>query len=74
MGNVSLNFDLGYILKWFNVNSLKSNPSKFQFMILETHFDLRVNQFLDRNRIEKSQEVVLLGITIDDKLSVRNAY
>ena len=43
-------------------------------MILETHFDLRVNQFLDRNRIEKSQEVVLLGITIDDKLSLRNAY
>ena len=68
MGNVSLNFDLGYILKWFNVNSLKSNPCKFQFMILETNF------FLDRNRIEKSQEVVLLGITIDDKLSLRNAY
>ena len=67
MGNVSLNFDLGYILKWFNVNSLKSNPCKFQF-------GLRVNQFLDRNRIEKSQEVVLLGITIDDKLSLRNAY
>ena len=74
MGNVSLNFDLGYILKWFNVNSLKSNPCKFQFMILETNFGLRVNQFLDRNRIEKSQEVVLLGITIDDKLSLKNAY
>ena len=56
----NLKFDLGHILKWLNVNSLKPNPGKFQ-----------VNLFLGGNEIEKSQKVVLLGITIDDKLSFK---
>ena len=38
-------------------------------MILETNTDIKVDLFLDGNKIEKSQEVVLLKITIDDKLS-----
>ena len=49
----------------------KPNPGKFQFMILGTNTDIKVSLFLDRNKIEKSQEVVLLGITIDDKLSFK---
>ena len=62
---------LGYILKWFKLNSLKQNPGKFQFMILGTNTDIKINLFLDGNKIEKSQEVFLLGITIDDKLSFK---
>ena len=62
----NLNFGLGNILKWFKVNSLKSNPGIFQFLILGTK-----NLFLDGNKIEKSQEAVLLGISIDDKLSFK---
>ena len=62
---------LGYILKWFKVNSLKQNPGKFQFLILGTNTDIKINLFLDGNKIEKSQEVFLLGITIDDKLSFK---
>ena len=31
-------------------------------MILRTNTDIKVNLFLDGNKIEKSQEVVLLGI------------
>ena len=59
----NLKFNLGHILKWFKVNSLKPNPGKFQFMILGTKTDIKINQFRDRNKIEKSQEFVLLGIT-----------
>ena len=62
----NLEFGLGHILKLFKVNTLKPNPGKFQFMILGTNIDIRVNLFLFGNRIEKSQKVVLLRITIDD--------
>ena len=67
----NLKFDLGYILKWFKVNSLKPNPGKFQFMILETNTDIKVNLVLDENEIRISQEVIQLGITIDDKLNFK---
>ena len=40
-------------------------------MILETNTDIKVNLFLDGNKIVKSQEVVLLGMTIYDKLSFK---
>ena len=39
----NLKFGLGHILKWFKVNSLKPNPGKFQFMILGTNTDIKVN-------------------------------
>ena len=39
-------------LKWFKVNSLKPNPAKFQLMILGTNTDIKVNLFLDGNKIE----------------------
>ena len=32
---------------------------------------IKVNLFLDGNKMEKSQERVLQGITIDDKLSIK---
>ena len=67
----NLKFDLGHILKWFKVNSLKPNPGKFQFMILGTNTGIKVSLFLDENKTEKSQEVFLLGIAIDDKLSFK---
>ena len=66
----NLKFDLGQILKLFKVNSLKPSPGKFLCMILGTNTDIKVNLFLDGNKIEKSQERVLLG-TIDDKLSFK---
>ena len=67
----SLKFELRHILKWFKVNSLKPNPSKFQFMTLETNTDIKVNLFLDGNNIEKSQKVVLLETINNDKLSFK---
>ena len=64
----NLKFDLGHILKWFKANLLKPNPGKFQFMILGINTDIKVNLFLDGNKIEKSQEVALFRITVADKL------
>ena len=40
-------------------------------MTLGTNTDIKVNLFLDGNKIEKYQEVALLGITTDDKLSFK---
>ena len=67
----NVRIDLGHILKRFKVNSVKPNPSKFQFMILGTNTEINVNLFLDGNKIEKSQELQLLGKTINDKLSLK---
>ena len=67
----NLKLDLGYILTWFKVNSFKPNPGKFRFITLGTDIVIKVNLFLDGNKTEKSQEVVLLGTTIDDKLSFK---
>ena len=67
----NLKFDLGHILKWFKVNSLKTNPGKCQFMILRTNTDIKVNLFLDRDKFGKSPDVVVNGTTIDDKISFK---
>ena len=48
---------------------MKTKSWKISVNILGTKSDIKVNLFLDENKIEKSQEVALLGITIDDKLS-----
>ena len=61
---------LGHILKWLKVNSLTPNPGKFQFMLSGANTDINVNLFLDGNKIEKCQDVVLLEITIDNKLNL----
>ena len=53
LGNIlhNLKFNLGNILKWFKVNSSKPDPGKFQFMILGTKTDIKVNLFLDGDEI-----------------------
>ena len=40
-------------------------------MILGTNTDIKVNLFLSGNKIEQFQEVLVLGIAIDDKLSFK---
>ena len=40
-------------------------------MILGTNTDIKVNLVLDESEIRISQEVIQLGITIDDKLSLK---
>ena len=61
-----LRYDMVTLLRWFKENSMKANPKKFQFMILgktpKQPIMLNINQI----KVEQSQKVVLLGLTIDN--------
>ena len=63
--------DTKSILNWFRLNSLKTNPGKFQFMILgdRSHHkhELKINSI----KFEASDDVLLLRITIDKKLTFK---
>ena len=67
LGN--LEHDASKLLYWFKINSMKANPEKFQFMILSKKSyqpqKLSVNTFT----IDESDEVELLGLTIDKELN-----
>ena len=64
--------DTKSILNWFRLNSLKANPGKFKFMILgdKSHHkhELKINSI----KVEASDDVLLLGITIDKSTSQLN--
>ena len=65
---VNLKIDLRNVLYWFQVNSLKANSGKFEFMILE---DKKNNTFvltIHDKEIKNPSGVELLIITIGDLL------
>ena len=68
----NLKHDMVNVLKWFKVNSMKANPKKFQFMILGK--STRQTIILNINNIEitESQNVELLGLTIDNRLTFKD--
>lgn len=62
-------------IEWFNSNNMKVNPDKFQFMLIDKRsvydYDsivLNVNNV----QIEPSENIKLLGVTIDKQLSFRS--
>ena len=63
--------DAKSILNWFRLNSLKANHGIFQFMILgdKPHHKhiLKVNSI----KVEASDDILLLAITIDKKLTFK---
>ena len=67
----SLQTDVDHLIKWFTDNSLVANPSKFQLMFLGSKENNFVMTIADKN-ITSQNEVQLLGITIDNKLSFSN--
>ena len=62
------------LLKWFNDNSMKANPKKFQFMILSRgKLPSGINLEIDENIvIENQRQVKLLGVTLDSQLLFKN--
>ena len=64
-------YNLRNVLDWFKINSMKTNPGNFQFMVLGVKniapFRLNVNS----QTIPCSNEVKLLGITIDNELGFK---
>ena len=65
----NLKQDASKLLDWFKINSLKENSENFQLMILSKKSyqpqKLSVNIFT----IDQSDEVELLGLTINKKLN-----
>ena len=63
--------DTKRILNWFRLHSLKANPGNFPFMILgnKSHHKqiLKINSI----KVEASDDILLLGITIDKKLTFK---
>ena len=64
----NLAFDMKNILFWFRTNSLKANAGKFQFMILNRKNHRRQRMVINSIIVKESNEVILLRITIDNKL------
>ena len=56
------------ILFWFRTNSLKANAGKFQFMILNRKNNRPLRMVINSITVKESNEMILLGITIDNKL------
>ena len=60
------------------IKFIKTKPGKFQFKVLGTNTNVKVNLFLVRNKVEKSQEVVLHGISTDNmprfKMDIENIF
>ena len=67
-----LGYDMQNILKWFKVNSMKPNPSKFQFMILRKSTRQSIILSINNMKIRESSNVVLLGLTIDNRLTFKD--
>ena len=63
--------DTHLILNWFRINSMVANPGKFPIMFLGSNIDNSKITFMIENKSVKSRgQVKLLGIIIDDKLSL----
>ena len=60
------------ILKWFNVNSMKPNPKKFQFMILGKSARQSIMLNINNKKIRESSSVVLLGLTLHNRLTFKD--
>ena len=62
----NLTFDIKNILLWFGTNSLKANAGKFQFIILNRKNHRRQRMVINSITVKESNEMILLGITIDN--------
>ena len=69
-----LEHDMRNLLYWFKINSIKTNPGKFQFLILGKKKRLKYSLKIGSITIKESDEVDLLGITIDKALNVKKTY
>ena len=63
--------DIIVFMNWFKQNSLKANPEKFQSMLISSHGcdvgGLMIN--VENTITSSSEEMKVLGVTIDDKLN-----
>ena len=67
-----LEHDIQNALKWIKVNSVKSNQEKLQFMILGKSTRESVILNINNIKIKESSSLVLLGLTVDNRLSFKD--
>ena len=65
----NLKHDASKLLYWFKINSMKANPEKFQFMVLSQKSYQPQKLSLNTFTTGESDEVELLGLTIDKELN-----
>ena len=66
-----LKYDIENVLSWCQANSLKANPSKFQFMTLGDKQNTSFVSNINGKKFNNSREIVLLGIVIDNQLKFK---
>ena len=59
------------MLDWFKINSMRTDPGKFQFMLLGVKNIVHLTSNVNGKIIPCSNEVKLLGITIDNELKFK---
>ena len=64
-----LEHDIAIVVNWFKMNILTANPKKFQFMVLGGKKVFQYKCKVEETYIFSKDKVVLLGITIDNKLT-----
>ena len=58
------------VANWFRINSMVANPGKFQIIFIGSSINNNDIIFIVQNKhIKSNNEVKLLGITIDHKLT-----
>ena len=67
----NLETDFNNVLALLNINSLKANSDKFQFIVLGTKEDDSFVLNIDKNKIESSTEFTLLWAKIDKQLKIK---
>ena len=67
----NLETDFSNVLAWFNINPLKVNPGKFQFMVLGTRENDSYILNIGKNKIENSTQVTLMGVKTDKQLEFK---
>ena len=70
----NLTVDMKNILLWFRINSLKANVGKFRLMILNRKNHRRQRMVINSITVKESNELILLGIAIDNKLVFKKTY
>ena len=68
----NLKHDMINVSKWFKANSMKANPKKLQFMILAKGVRQTITLNIKNIKIREPQNVELLGLTIDNRLTLKN--
>ena len=67
----NLDSDFGNVMDWFKINSLKTKPGKFQFLVLDANKNESFNLNVAGKVILSSIEVKLLEITINYELKFK---